>query len=36
MHVARRTGRDPAGEPLADAIERIAQLGYEWGVSDGN
>jgi hypothetical protein len=26
----------PAGEPLAEVIERIAQLGYEWGVSDGN
>ena len=26
----------PAGEPVADVIERIEQLGYEWGISDGN
>jgi len=26
----------PAGEPVADAIERITHLGYEWGISDGN
>ena len=25
-----------AGEPLADLIERIGDLDYEWGVSDGN
>jgi hypothetical protein len=25
-----------AGEPVAEVIERITQLGYEWGISDGN
>jgi hypothetical protein len=25
-----------AGEPLATLIERITDLGYEWGISDGN
>jgi len=26
----------PPGEPLGDLIERIADLDYEWGTSDGN
>jgi hypothetical protein len=25
-----------AGEPLERVIERITDLGYEWGISDGN
>jgi hypothetical protein len=25
-----------AGEPIPEVIERIADLGYEWGVGDGN
>ena len=31
---AARAGR--SAEPVADVVERITDLGYEWGSSDGN
>jgi hypothetical protein len=33
---ARSAGPGSRAEPVADVVERITDLGYEWGISDGN